>query len=100
MRMRLRDPGIFLILDPRPRMEKIRIRDTQPGSATLHVFFFLLQRTVKAFYTMLTLSNCFEIFGMKRSIDFHHISRLFSRWTERYDAFNVKRGRTLYIEHG
>jgi hypothetical protein len=26
---------------------------------------------------MLTLSNCFEIFGMKRSIDSHHISQFF-----------------------
>jgi hypothetical protein len=32
------EPGIFLIRDG-----KIWIRDKHPGSATLHVFFFLLQ---------------------------------------------------------
>jgi hypothetical protein len=31
------DPGIFLTLDPRSGMEKIRIRDKHPGSATLSV---------------------------------------------------------------
>jgi hypothetical protein len=29
------DPGIFLTLDPGPGMKKIRIRDKNPGSATL-----------------------------------------------------------------
>ncbi len=29
------DPGIFLTLDPGSGMEKIRIRDKHPGSATL-----------------------------------------------------------------
>jgi hypothetical protein len=29
MRIRIRDPGIFLTLDPGSRMEKIRIRDKQ-----------------------------------------------------------------------
>jgi hypothetical protein len=35
MRMRIRDPGIFLTLDPGAGMEKIRIRDKHPGFATL-----------------------------------------------------------------
>jgi hypothetical protein len=35
MRMRIRDTGIFLTLDPGSGMEKIRIRDKHPGSATL-----------------------------------------------------------------
>jgi hypothetical protein len=41
MRMQIRvwiwDPGIFLTLYPRSRMEKNRIRDKHPGSATLLV---------------------------------------------------------------
>jgi hypothetical protein len=35
MRIRIRDPGIFLTLDPESGMKKIRIRD-HPGSATLN----------------------------------------------------------------
>jgi hypothetical protein len=35
MRMQIRDPGIFLTLDPGAGMEKIRIRDKHPGFATL-----------------------------------------------------------------
>jgi|688.fasta_scaffold2681812_2 hypothetical protein len=32
--MWIRDPGILLTLDPGSEMEKIRIRDKHPGSAT------------------------------------------------------------------
>ncbi len=38
--MGIRDPGIFLTLDPGFGMEKIRIRDKHPGSAVLHIFIF------------------------------------------------------------
>ncbi len=34
MGIQIRDPGIFLTLDPRPEWEKIRIRYKHPGSAT------------------------------------------------------------------
>jgi hypothetical protein len=43
MRMRIRDLGIFLSLDVESGMEKIRIRDKHPGSATLYknsIFFY------------------------------------------------------------
>ncbi len=39
MRTRIRDPEIFSTLDPGYGMEKIRIRDKHPGSATLFVVF-------------------------------------------------------------
>jgi hypothetical protein len=35
MRIRIRDPEILLTLDLGSEMEKIRIRDKHPGSATL-----------------------------------------------------------------
>ncbi len=38
MRIRMRDPGIFLTLDPGPGMEKIRIRDKHPGSASCFIW--------------------------------------------------------------
>jgi hypothetical protein len=38
MRIRIRESGIFLTLDPGSGMEKIRIGDKHPESATLHKF--------------------------------------------------------------
>jgi hypothetical protein len=39
MLIRIRDPGIFLTLDPGFGMGKNQIRDKHPGSATLVVLF-------------------------------------------------------------
>jgi len=44
MRMRIRDPGIFLTLDPESGMKKIRIRD-HPGSATVNKKFITSLRS-------------------------------------------------------
>jgi hypothetical protein len=52
------DPGIFLIRNPGWKKIASGINKLDPQHyGTLSFFFYI--KTVKAFYTMLTLSNCF-----------------------------------------
>jgi hypothetical protein len=46
IRMRIREPEIFLTLDPGSGMEKIRIRDKHPGSATLVLCYRATDRVI------------------------------------------------------
>jgi hypothetical protein len=80
MRIRIRDPGIFLTLDPGSGMGKIRIRDKHPGSATLLVWFcktYRWPKMIKQNYTikltMINISGCW--------CEFHHCS-----WTNQGPA--------------
>jgi hypothetical protein len=64
MRLQIRDSGIFLTLDPGWKkfvsgMEKIRIRDKHPGSATLaNSLFKVSVKNAKIF--LISLSPCYR----------------------------------------